>query len=188
VLRLAAGEAAAWPQLHTSPPAVAINLSTVPDDARISETLTRIIDRSGLDWTRLVLEITETRMAGLAEPAREVMQGLTERGARFALDDFGTGYSSLARLEALPVSILKLDKSFTTDLATNPVHHGITTATLGMATSMGQTCIAEGVETPNQFHILTALGYPAYQGFLLCPPVPAHELHTLISTGSLPLP
>jgi diguanylate cyclase (GGDEF)-like protein len=188
VLRLATGEATAWTQLHPDPPAVAINLSTAPDDPHLSEALSRILDRTGLDRTRLVLEITETQLASLTEPAQNALRVLTDRGIRFALDDFGTGYSSLARLEALPVSILKLDKSFTTDLASNPVHHGISTAVLAMATSMGQTSVAEGIETPDQFHILAQLGYPAYQGFLLCPPVPAHELHSLIHTGTLPMP
>jgi EAL domain-containing protein (putative c-di-GMP-specific phosphodiesterase class I) len=167
---------------------VAINLSTVPEDPRFSEALTRIIEHTGLDWTRLVLEITETALANLGEPARAAMVGLTGRGMRFALDDFGTGYSSLSRLEQLPVEVIKLDRSFTADLPTNPIHRGISTAVLAMASSMGHTCIAEGVETPAQFHILANLGYPAYQGFLFCPPVPAHELRTLITTSPLTMP
>lgn len=188
VLRAATTEAAAWTGLATHPPAVAINLSTVPEDPRFSEALTRIIDHTGLDWTRLVIEITETALASLAEPARTAMVGLTGRGMRFALDDFGTGYSSLSRLEQLPVDIIKLDRSFTADLPNNPIHRGISTAVIAMATSMNHTCIAEGVETPAQFQILANLGYPTYQGFLFCPPVPAHELRTLITTSPLAMP
>ncbi|RRO19333.1 EAL domain-containing protein [Saccharopolyspora rhizosphaerae] len=188
VLRRAASEAAAWSELAPNPPAVAVNLSVVPDDPRYSEHVVNVINRTGLEWSRLVLEITEIRLATLAEPARRAMLGLTSRGMRFALDDFGTGYSSLVHFERPPVSIIKLSGNFISDLAENPTHRGITTAVLAMVTSMGQVCIAEGVENPAQFQILANLGFSAFQGYLFCRPVSLQELHTLLAGGPLPMP
>jgi EAL domain-containing protein (putative c-di-GMP-specific phosphodiesterase class I) len=188
VLRTAVREAAAWSSQQSEPPAVAINVMSLPDGTRFTDRLTAAVEDAGLDWSRLVLEITETPLADLTEAGRAEMVGLAGRGVRFALDDFGTGYSSMSRLEQLPLHIIKVDRSFVVDLPTNSAHRAITAAVMAMASSMGYTCVAEGVETSAQLSALVNLGYVIYQGWLFCPAVPPHEFRTVLATSPLPMP
>ncbi|MGJ7906506.1 EAL domain-containing protein [Actinopolyspora sp. H202] len=181
VLRTAAREAATWPTQQGKPVAVTVNLSsTLLHEPDFADHIERIVPEAGLEWHRLVLEITETDLLDLAPATLTAMHELAERGVRFALDDFGTGYSSLERLKELPVQILKLDRTFAAALEHDPVDAAIAGAALSIAQARNMTCVAEGVETTGQLYQLARIGFTDYQGFLFAAGLPASHLRALI--------
>jgi diguanylate cyclase (GGDEF)-like protein len=187
VLRRALAEAADWPS--SSPAGIAINLSgLLPDAEDFADEISDAINESGLAWQRVVLEITETPLAGLTDRAYGSMGQLVKNGLRFAVDDFGTGYSSLSRLKDIPTQLIKIDRHFIAGMATSHTDQVLTEAVIGMARATGHTCIAEGVETAAQFHHLGRLGCQAYQGWYFSPPLPAAEFRALLSRGALATP
>ena len=133
--------------------------------------------RTALDSTRiepglLELEITESMMLQDPNHVSAVISDILRMGIKTSIDDFGTGYSSLASLKRLPVSALKLDRTFVKDLPNDTDDAAITRAVLSMARALGLEVIAEGVETSEQADFLQALGCEAYQGWLFSPAVP----------------
>jgi predicted signal transduction protein with EAL and GGDEF domain len=124
----------------------------------------------------LCLEVTET--AVMADPATAslVLKRLAEDGFRVALDDFGTGYSSLAYLRSLPVSRVKIDRSFVIDAADGVVDRTICASVVALCSQLGIQAIAEGVETQAQYDMLRDLGCPAGQGYLWAKPMPRDDL------------
>ena len=143
---------------------------------------------SGLAPERLVLELVETSLIALPPHARAAMAELVDRGVRFAVDDFGTGYSSLGRLKELPAQTVKVDRTFVTDVADDPVDFAVARAVVDMARAMGRTTVAEGVETVEQFDRLRGIGVDAYQGWLFARAQPAAALRTLLAGDRLVTP
>ena len=107
---------------------------------------------------------------------------LRNEGVRIAIDDFGTGYSSLARLSQLPVDMLKIDRSFTRRLTTDPASHAVIATIVALARSLKLGVIAEGVETVEQLRMLETLGCAELQGYLHGPPVSAEEFEMLLGS------
>ena len=189
VLRTATREASTWPEHQGRRPSVAVNLAgLLPADIDFLPVVNAIVDDSGLPPARLVLELVETSLVALPPHARAAMDKLVERGIRFAVDDFGTGYSSLGRLKELPAQTVKVDRTFVTDVADDPVDFAVARAVVDMARAMGRTTVAEGVETAEQFHKLRAIGVDAYQGWLFAKALPATELRTLLEGDRMATP
>jgi PAS domain S-box-containing protein len=145
------------------------------------------LESAGVDPRSIVIEITES--VAMAEPDRrlEILWALHRHGVRLAIDDFGTGYSSLSRLKHLPADILKIDRSFVRDL---PGRHGETSlaaATIELATNLGLTPLAEGIETDDQRLSLIEHGCTLGQGFWLGAPMPAEQITSLIREPARPL-
>jgi EAL domain-containing protein (putative c-di-GMP-specific phosphodiesterase class I) len=107
---------------------------------------------------------------------------------RFAVDDFGTGYSSLARLKDLPAQIIKVDRRFVAGVGGDASDFAVVRAVVDLARAMGRQCVAEGVETATQFHVLSGVGVEAYQGWLFSGAVCSAELRAMLSRGALPVP
>jgi EAL domain-containing protein (putative c-di-GMP-specific phosphodiesterase class I) len=116
------------------------------------------------------------------------MAELVARGVRFAVDDFGTGYSSLARLKDLPAQIIKVDRRFVAGVGSDSSDFAVASAVVDMSRAMGRSCIAEGVETATQFHVLRGMGVDAYQGWLFSRAVPAKDFRAMLKAGPLPIP
>jgi diguanylate cyclase (GGDEF)-like protein len=135
-----------------------------------------IIDEVGADPKKLILEFTERVMFGPIEETLVKMNALKDRGVSFALDDFGIGFSSLASLKNLPLSQLKIDRSFVRDVLTNPADALIVSAVIALGQSLGLTVIAEGVETEEQRQFVGKHGCRVYQGFLFGSPQPVENL------------
>ncbi|MBA2308294.1 MAG: EAL domain-containing protein [Pseudonocardiales bacterium] len=189
VLRTATKEAAGWPRHQGHDVAVAVNLAgLLPGHPGFLPTVAAAVTESGLCWDRLVLELVETSLVSLPQNTLAVMAELTNRGVRFAVDDFGTGYSSLARLRDLPAQIVKVDRAFVTRVASDPADYAVARAVVQMARALGRSCVAEGVETADQFHILHSIGVDAHQGWLLAKAMEPALLRTLLSGGPLPTP
>ena len=131
-----------------------------------------LIERHGIDAQRLELELTETLIVRDMEDLTRKMTALVERGVRFSLDDFGTGFSSLSHLKRLPLSKLKIDRSFICDVLTDANSETIVRTVIALGQSMGMTVIAEGVETEAQRGFLADNGCLRYQGYLFGRPMP----------------
>jgi diguanylate cyclase (GGDEF)-like protein len=141
-----------------------------------------IVDEVGADPRKLILEFTERVMFGPIEETLVKMDALKDRGVSFALDDFGIGFSSLASLKNLPLSQLKIDRSFLRDVLTNPADALIVSAVIALGQSLGLSVIAEGVETEEQRQFLGKHGCRVYQGFLFGQPQPIENLAMNVRT------
>lgn len=118
-----------------------------------------IIESSGFDAKRLDLEITETAFTHDFEQIKSSVEMLRHLGCGISLDDFGTGYSSLTRLHALPLTKIKIDRSFVTDLHKRPASYKIVKSLLNLSRDMELECVVEGVETPEELVALRGWGH-----------------------------
>ena len=156
-----------------------MNLSTNNfHDPEFAQRVYNSLEEHGLACNDLMLEITESVMLDSSPATLNNLKNLHAMGMRLSMDDFGTGYSSLSYLHRLPISELKLDKSFVHDVTTSSAASALTRSVLNIATSLGMTVVAEGVETPEQAAWLTEQGCPVLQGYLFAKPMPAHDLPT----------
>jgi diguanylate cyclase (GGDEF)-like protein/PAS domain S-box-containing protein len=136
----------------------------------------RALRETGVPASAICLEVTETAVLRRPDVARRALDALRVLGVRVALDDFGLGYSSLTHLKALPVDVLKVDRSFVADLVASTEDRAVVEAVLTLAARMGITVIAEGVETADQDELLRAMGCPVVQGYLYGRPVPPADV------------
>jgi EAL domain-containing protein (putative c-di-GMP-specific phosphodiesterase class I) len=129
----------------------------------------------GIDPSLIELEITESQLMHDPDHAIRVMRALCDAGMSIAIDDFGTGYSSLASLTRFPVTALKVDRSFVSDMSRDKTDATIVRTIIEMAHSLSFTVIAEGVETEEQATLLHLLRCEQAQGYLFGRPMPADE-------------
>jgi EAL domain-containing protein (putative c-di-GMP-specific phosphodiesterase class I)/GGDEF domain-containing protein len=171
VARTALAQAHIWHhdglRLRTSINASALNLSE-PDFA---ERLLRAIEVAGIDTSQFEVEFTESAVARDPKRVIEQLDELKRHGVAIAIDDFGTGYSNLGYIQHLPVSVLKIDRSFIVDLDRSPRARTLVSSMVGMAHDLGYTAVAEGIETQEAYDILVSLGCDEGQGHLISPPI-----------------
>jgi diguanylate cyclase (GGDEF)-like protein/PAS domain S-box-containing protein len=171
VLRTACFHARSWHDRGNRIP-VAVNVSAVQfRQAGFCDLVKDVLDESGLDPEFLELEITESLLLATEDMRFEVLERLKTLGVRLAIDDFGTGFSSLSYLKQLPVSKLKIDRSFVRDLQHNPNDEAITAAIIQMAKCLHLKVTAEGVENETQLRLLREHGCDDVQGFLFSKPL-----------------
>ena len=176
VLETACLQIAAWERAGT-PIRVAVNVSAQQFRQRnLPEKVHAALARTGALSQWLDIEITESAAMTQPEHAREQLDALVALGCRVALDDFGTGYSSLGYLKALPVSKLKIDKSFMQGIPGDSNDVSISRAIIALAHSLGLTLVAEGVETDAQLAFLRQNGCEVYQGWLFAKAMAAEDL------------
>ncbi|BES70590.1 hypothetical protein RE428_16080 [Marinobacter nanhaiticus D15-8W] len=144
--------------------------------ADLVEQLEQMLTKYNLPAAALMLEVTEGSMISDVRKVETFLERLHAQGFEIAIDDFGTGYSSLSRLRALPVSKLKLDKSFLTHVPEQHENLEMVKAVLQMSRSLNLVMVAEGVETEEQLEILRQLKCPLGQGYLFARPMPSNEL------------
>jgi len=173
-LRQALNEAAKWPR-HIR---VAVNLSPVQFNARnLTQLVMSALASSGVEASRLELEITESLLLQNRETTRVTLHQLRDLGVRIALDDFGTGFSSLSYLRSFPFDKIKIDQSFIAGLADgNGESLAIVRAVARLGASLGVATTAEGVETELQLDIARREGFTEAQGFWIGRPQSAAEL------------
>jgi diguanylate cyclase (GGDEF)-like protein len=143
-----------------------------------------ILRRTGFEASALELEITESMLMQNVDSTVAAMRRLSALGVRFSVDDFGTGYSSLAYLKHLPISRLKIDKSFVRDIPADSNDAAIVTAIISMAHALGLEVVAEGVETVEQLDFLGTQGCDAIQGYYFSRPLPSEMLPQWLSGGA----
>ncbi len=173
LLRKALAAAASWPaQIRLS-----FNLSA--NDINSSEgmaEITKLIRESGFCPSRLDLEITETALLQDLEKTRQLIHSLRQLGCGITLDDFGTGYASLSHLHALPLTRIKIDKSFVADIGQDAVSLKIVKSLLALTLDMDLACVVEGLETPQHLAVLRELGAVYGQGYLYARPMAADDV------------
>ncbi len=177
VVEEACRQLAAWRSVGCDGVSTAINVSGKQLLQKgFGQSVVQLLQQYGLPASALQLELTETSL--MSEPVliRDAMAELSEIGIRFAIDDFGTGYSSLARLADLPISLLKIDRSFTAQLEVARRGDGIVTAIIQMAQTLLVQVVAEGVETEGQLNLLLRRGCDLFQGFYLSQPLSGEQV------------
>jgi predicted signal transduction protein with EAL and GGDEF domain len=138
-----------------------------------------LIHETGINPTRLKLELTETMAIDNPKDTIDKMNQLREIGVRFSMDDFGTGYSSLSSLKKLPIEELKIDQSFVRDISTDFDDAVIVQTIIAMAKNMGLKIIAEGVETQEQCLFLKQHGCQHFQGYLFSKAAPIEQFEAI---------
>jgi EAL domain-containing protein (putative c-di-GMP-specific phosphodiesterase class I) len=184
VLQQACAQAQMWAHSRPDPSlTVRVNASALQlADTGLLASLDDALEASGLDAGLLCIEITETALLRETETARDNLAGIRQRGVRIAVDDFGTGYASLAYLRQYPVDVLKIDRSFVTEITTNDYDRRLVAGIVSLSQALGMTVTAEGVETVEQACALREMGCPGAQGYLYSPAVPAEEITAHLDT------
>ncbi|MFZ1362106.1 MAG: GGDEF domain-containing protein [Candidatus Nanopelagicales bacterium] len=134
-----------------------------------------------LDPTGLVLEVTESVLAERPDEAAQVLQRIRAAGCRVALDDFGTGYSSLAYLAKFPVDVLKIDRSFVSELSNSSEQLALARTIVSLGQALSLDVVAEGVESSAHADILRGMGCKFAQGFVFSKPVPRSQLLLMLN-------
>lgn len=156
---------------------LAVNLSARQlQQASFVQQVRDTLMRHGLTGSHLKFELTESLLQQDVEQTIVKMRELASDGVQFALDDFGTGYSSLSYLKQLPLSQLKIDRSFVRDVLTDPNDAAIARTILQLALTLDLSVVAEGIETEGQLAALQAMGCQAFQGYLFGKPEPLSAL------------
>jgi EAL domain-containing protein (putative c-di-GMP-specific phosphodiesterase class I) len=177
VLRRAISDAERWPDLYVS-----VNVSPVQlRDRAFVGLVSTVLQESGFDASRLVLEMTESVLIENPGETTARLQELRGLGVRLALDDFGSGYSSLSYLQKLPFDKLKIDRSFVLALESSANGGIIIQAIVALARALGMAVVIEGVETDAQRVLLRLAGCSEMQGYLFARPAPRESIDQLVS-------
>lgn len=167
------------PALH-----MAVNLSFRQfQDSQLLPTLGRLIEERGVDAQWLEFELTETAVMRRSDQVRQTMQALGRLGVRFSLDDFGTGFSSFVHLNNLPITLLKIDKSFVGGMGERAENRQLVRAMINLAHNLHLEVVAEGVENTEQLALLRQFGCDQVQGYLISRPVPLADLARFLVFG-----
>ncbi|WP_336055993.1 putative bifunctional diguanylate cyclase/phosphodiesterase [Nitratireductor sp. CH_MIT9313-5] len=156
---------------------IAVNVSAVQfQRSDIVETVTTVLHETGLEPSRLELEVTETLLLEENSDVHRALRKLRALGIRISLDDFGTGYSSLAYLRKFTFDKIKIDRSFLADMETNAAHRAIIDAIISLTDALGVVSVTEGVETADQLKLVGESGCDEAQGYFFSKPVPEMEM------------
>jgi EAL domain-containing protein (putative c-di-GMP-specific phosphodiesterase class I) len=184
VIETACHKLAAWALDGIKEPSLAINVSALQfRNGVLLHDIKRALARTGADPTRLVLEITESVLVRDNDKVIDQLEKIRQLGIRIALDDFGTGYSGLSYLHRLPVDIIKIDRSLTTELDTDPAASIVIAALIDLAHALGFQVVAEGAETHEQVERLRALECDQIQGYFYARPTTAAQADAIARHG-----
>ena len=145
------------------------------------EMVDQVLEETGLPPQQLKLEITETAVMENAEKVSSILQSLKEREIRLCLDDFGTGYSSLGYLREFPFDVLKIDRSFISNLTENSKHFNLVRSITLLAHDLDMEIIVEGIETAEQLEIIKQFQCQNAQGYYFARPLPPSEIESLFT-------
>ena len=168
------------------PDSISINLSSLQlINSELLEDIDRSLSSAGLSGESLNLEITESVLMENVETAIDVLAQLRERSIGLSIDDFGTGYSSLSYLQSLPITALKIDRSFIKDIDTNSNSLEITSMIINLSNQLKLKVVAEGIDKDAHTNVLRSLSCDYGQGFLFSPAVDATAATNLIAAQAL---
>ncbi|RTL48664.1 MAG: EAL domain-containing protein [Rhodocyclaceae bacterium] len=172
-----------WVRAGLPPIRLAANISALQFvKADFVDIVKRLLAETGADPRMLELELTESTLMEPDEALIRRLKELRQLGFTLALDDFGTGYSSLSYLKRLPISRLKVDRSFIRDLPGDPEDTAIAVATISLARDLGLDVVAEGVENSDQLEFLLEKGCMNMQGYYFAKPMPVKEFEAYVRT------
>lgn len=180
VLRSACAQIKKMEDAGFPPINISVNVSARMFQEDFAELLKKVLDETGADPKRLTVEITEGIIMHDPASSAAIMNELKSIGIKFAVDDFGIGYSSLNYLKHLPISQLKIDRSFVQEITTNPEDKLIVSTIIKMAQSLNHDVVAEGVETIEQMNYLRSQHCSKMQGYIFSKPLPVDEFESLL--------
>lgn len=188
VLRETCRQGRRWIEAGMEPLVLAVNVSAFQFlSGDMPAMVADILAATGFPAERLELEVTESALMEREKEVTEKLNLIRDIGVRIAIDDFGTGYSSLAYLKHFPLDVLKIDKSFISDIPDNTDDMQIAAAIVAMAHTLRVKVLAEGVETEEQLAFLRSQGCDFYQGFLKSPPLSPEAFEELLKSISIRL-
>lgn len=165
---------------------IAVNISPIQlQSIDFLESLEQVLKNTGLAPQYLTLEITESALMKSIDSTSTILRKIKNMGIHISLDDFGTGYSSLHYLKKLPIDTLKMDKAFVNDINGHNSDEAITGAIIALAHQMRLDVVAEGVETKEQWTLLSSQNCDKVQGYLLSKPLPAEEVEKILRNGKI---
>ena len=164
-------------------PQVSVNVSALQFNQSFITRVSEVLAKTGLRPMRLQLELNEGIMMDDKDTTLRALHHLRDLGVNLSMDDFGTGYSSLSYLSRYPLNELKIDRSFVIDLEKSENNATLVIAIIAMARSLRLHLVAEGVETPAQYHFLRNHGASVIQGYLFSKPVPFEALKPMLIPG-----
>ena len=176
---------AQWQQQFTAPRlSVAVNVASQQlTDGTIVQRLDRAMQATQLWPGTLKLELTENSLIDSSKATRDTLHELHSRRVPLCLDDFGTGYSALSYLHRLPLSTIKIDRSFVGQVGADRMNANLLRGILDLAKGIHLDVIAEGIETETQLDLLRGMGCETGQGYLFSKPLPAAEIPALLKTA-----
>jgi EAL domain-containing protein (putative c-di-GMP-specific phosphodiesterase class I) len=181
VLQTACRQNMAWRDAGLAPISMSVNVSPRQfEEKRLVERIAQALRDSALPADSLELEVTESLIMRDLAQAVGKMRELKAMGISLSIDDFGTGYSSLSALKSFPISSLKIDKSFVSELADNPDDQAIALAVISLGHKLNLRVIAEGVETEQQCRFLRENDCDEMQGYLFSRPLPPDEVAAML--------
>jgi len=187
VIGEACRQATEWQATGYRPLRVAVNLSARDfKSGGVAEMVDAALRESGLSAEWLEVELTETAVVADTDSTASQLEALRARGVAIALDDFGTGYSSLTHLQTLPISRVKIDRSFVSKVCEDERAAAIVGSMITLINSLGLEAVAEGVESADELAFLRAKGCAIGQGYFFSRPLPAEDLAALqVTTASI---
>jgi EAL domain-containing protein (putative c-di-GMP-specific phosphodiesterase class I) len=189
VLREACRQGQQWIDDGLAPLTMSVNLSARQmERGDLPDQVGRILTDTRFPSALLELELTESALLDGGLENSDQLRAITGRGVRLSIDDFGTGYSSFSYLKQLPLSQLKIDRTFVSDLEVDADDRAITAAIIAMAHHLGLRVLAEGVETDGQLQVLRQQGCDSYQGFLVSPALDPDDFAALVRGRRTPDP
>ncbi len=189
VLQRSAEQALIWDDTGADELWVSVNLSANDlVDPDIANHVADIIRATGIDPSRIHIEVTESALIEHPTLASAALHEIRQLGTKIALDDFGTGYSSLTQLQTMPLTHIKIDRSFINGLGTNPTDTAIVESTIRLAHDLGLTVVAEGVETAEQLAFLRIYDCHFAQGYYFGRPEPVERLEPAATAVAVGVP
>lgn len=181
VLKEACRQSCAWQKAGLPPTRIAINLSArqFADESLLAD-VENTLSEFGMDPSLLELEITESMIMHNTDKTSRILRSLKAMGVHIAIDDFGIGYSSLSHLKQFPIDIIKIDRSFITDIPGDQADEAIAGAIIAMGKSLKIAVVAEGVEEQEQLQFLRSRGCDQIQGYFFSRPLPARDFSKLL--------
>lgn len=171
-----------WQEKGWKVPPVAVNVSALQlTQDEFVDTVRKLIEEDGIIGDRIEFEVTETVIMQDIMASIDKLKALTELGSEISIDDFGTGYSSLSYLTRLPLSRLKIDISFISEMTVNPDSLMIVSSVIALAHGLNLKVIAEGVETEEQLNLLKQLKCDEIQGYIAYRPLPLEKLEEVLA-------
>ncbi|HET7816326.1 MAG TPA: bifunctional diguanylate cyclase/phosphodiesterase [Sphingomicrobium sp.] len=170
-------------------PAIKISVNMSPSqfaDGWLAERIVRLLTETGFPADRLVVEITETSLFADIEMARSIVASLKNQGIRIALDDFGTGFSSLSHLRSLPFDLIKIDRSFVTNVHESRQNAAIVRAVVTLASAIDVPILVEGIENEAAHAAVLGLGCASGQGWYFGKPVDAEQAAQMVAAAKRP--
>jgi EAL domain-containing protein (putative c-di-GMP-specific phosphodiesterase class I) len=184
IWELAARQLSAWKGTDKQELTISVNMSARDFySIDVYDVLTELVERYGIDSSKLRLEITETALLVEPEKSNAIVTDLRRKGFIVEIDDFGKGYSSLSLMKSIHADVIKIDKDFLKEIRDKDRNRMILNSVISLAGSLGMDIIVEGVETERQHKVLTEMGCRHFQGFYFSRPVPVDEFEDKCRNG-----